>query len=62
MQFDMQEVHKALREPRDIWKDRYKFRMSLSISSAKNNSILRYLPLVFPIIFSFYPSPTPLRM
>lgn len=28
--------------------------MSLSISSAKNNSILRYLPLVFPIIFLFF--------
>lgn len=46
--------YKALKKPKDIWKGRRKFRMSLSISSAKNNSILRYLPLVFPMIFLFF--------
>ena len=42
--------YKALKKPKDIWKGRCKFRMSLSLSSAKNNSILRYLPLVFPLM------------
>lgn len=46
--------YKALKEPKDIWKGRCKFRMSLSISSAKTNSILRYLPLVFLVIFLFF--------
>lgn len=49
------EFYKALKKPKDIWKGRCKFRMSLSISSAKNYSILRYLSLVFPLMF-FPPS------